>query len=242
MRLEAVTICVDYSDFLAHAMPLNRPLFDDWVIVTAPHDRATQRLCEHYHVRCLVTEAFYSGGDKFNKGRGINAGLESLRGKDFLLHLDADIVLPPRTRDFLERAMLDPECLYGIDRLMCPDRQEWIKYLQSPTPRFSDEIFIAMGPWPVGERIAKRDAGGYLPIGFFQLWHAAAGDAYGGPRRYPEHHSTAARSDMLFSLEWARQRRALLPEIVAIHLGTGPNEAMGANWNGRTTPEFGAAS
>jgi hypothetical protein len=55
----------------------------------------------------------------------------------------------------------------------------------------------------------ELDAGGYVPIGFFQLWNARS-------RRliYPEHHATAARSDMLFSLQWARQQRQLLPEIV----------------------------
>jgi hypothetical protein len=234
MYLEAVSICVDYSDFLAHTLPQNRSHFNRWVIVTAPHDRATQRLCAHYHVECFVTEAFYRRGDRFNKGRGINAGLSRLRKRDWLLHLDADIVLPPRTREFLEASDLDPHCVYGIDRLMCRDFDSWANYQRQPVPQFQNEVFVQLKPFPIGTRVAKLDAGGYVPIGFFQLWNAASGRL-----SYPEHHSTAARSDMLFSLQWNRQHRQLLPEIVGIHLATDLSAAIGANWNGRTTPAFG---
>ena len=236
MFLEAISVCVDYSDFLAHTLPQNRSYFDRWVIVTAPHDRATQRLCAHFHVECVVTEAFYRRGDRFNKGRGINAGLSRLRKRDWLLHLDADIVLPPRTREFLEAASLDPQCVYGIDRLMCRDFNAWLNYQRQPVPQFQDEVFVQLKPFPIGTRVAKLDAGGYVPIGFFQLWNARS-------RRltYPEHHATAARSDMLFSLQWDRPQRQLLPEIVGIHLATDAAGQIGANWNGRTTSGFGPA-
>ncbi len=128
MIVEAVTVCVDYSDFLAHTLPLNKPHLNRLVIVTAPHDRATQRLAAHYNVECVVTEAFYRQGDRFNKGRGINAGLAVLNKRNWLLHLDADIVLPPRTRHFLDRAQLDPRAIYGIDRMMCSRFSDWARF------------------------------------------------------------------------------------------------------------------
>jgi len=73
-----------------------------------------------------------------------------------------------------------------------------------------------------------------VPIGFFQLWHAGAT----GIRTYPGH-GAVDRSDMSFALQWPRGRRALVPEIVAIHLATDDGREMGANWRGRTTPPFG---
>jgi hypothetical protein len=237
MNIEAVTVCVDYSDFLAHTLPLNKPHVNRLVVVTAPHDRATQRLAAHHNVHCVVTEAFYRGGDRFNKGRGINAGLMALGKRDWLLHLDADIVLPPQTRQFLERAQLDPAAIYGIDRTMCADFNAWTRYQRAPIPHYENEVFLNWAPFPTGTRIAKLDAGGYVPIGFFQLWHSNSGRL-----KYPEHHSTAARSDMLFALQWPRSQRLLLPEIMGIHLASDAGRGMGANWNGRQTPEFGPES
>ncbi len=234
MNLEAVTVCVDYADFLAHTLPLNKPHLQRWVIVTAPHDRATQRLCAHHNVQCLVTESFYRQGDRFNKGRGVNFGLAALEKKNWLLHLDADIALPPRTQEMLVKAQLDRNTLYGIDRLMCPDFNAWARYQRAPTPHFENEVFVHLKPFPVGTRVAKLDRGGYVPIGFFQLWHSATGRI-----EYPEHHATAARSDMLFALQWDRAHRQILPEVVGIHLASGENEPMGANWNGRRTAQFG---
>ncbi len=237
MQIEAVTVCVDYSDFLAHTLPLNKPHFARWVIVTAPHDRATQRLCAHHNVECRVTEAFYRHGERFNKGRGINIGLAALGKRDWLLHLDADIALPPRTREMLARAKLDAKTLHGIDRLMCDDFAAWTRYQREPIPQFENQVFVHLRPFRVGTRVAKLDRGGYVPIGFFQLWHSSTGRL-----KYPEHHETAARSDMLFALQWPRAQRQLIPEVVGIHLASGAGMPMGANWNGRRTPLFGPES
>ena len=37
-KLEAVTVCVGYADFLGVVAEANRHLFDRWVIVTTPGD------------------------------------------------------------------------------------------------------------------------------------------------------------------------------------------------------------
>jgi hypothetical protein len=72
-----------------------------------------------------------------------------------------------------------------------------------------------------------------VPIGFFQLWNPKGS----GVCHYPERHTTAARSDMLFAMQWPRDKRHLLPEIIAIHLESESVE-MGANWQGRKTKPF----
>jgi hypothetical protein len=51
-------------------------------------------------------------------------------------------------------------------------------------------------------------------------------------------HSDAARTDVQFSLLWDRHRRALVPELVVLHLES-EDSSTGANWSGRTTRPFG---
>jgi len=42
------------------------------------------------------------------------------------LHLDADTVLPVTAKAMLDSAHLDPECLYGCDRIMVRSGDTWI--------------------------------------------------------------------------------------------------------------------
>src|ERR1700757_431096 len=116
MKLEAVVVCVDYDDFLAHTLPANKALFDQIVVVTTPEDENTQRLCEYHHVRCVPTDVFGVGDGEFRKGAGINVGLSHLKMDGWVAHVDADIVLAPQTRVLLEQTSLDPTMVYGIDR------------------------------------------------------------------------------------------------------------------------------
>ena len=75
--LEAVTVCVNYADFLEETIPYNLPQLDLWTIVTSPDDKQTQHVCNRYGLRCLKTDCFYRDVERprINKGRGINYGL-----------------------------------------------------------------------------------------------------------------------------------------------------------------------
>jgi hypothetical protein len=232
VRIEAVVTCVDYGDFLAATIESTKRTFDHLVVVTSPDDEESQRVCRFHNVQCLATDAFRQGGD-FCKGKGINAGLATLRKTDWLCHLDADIVLPPRTREMLERAELDPRYLYGIDRTMCRSWEEWSRFVSRPEAQHEHEVFVHPGPFPTGVRIWKPELGGYLPLGYFQLWNVASGQT-----SYPEEHRDAARGDMLFASRWPRARRQLIPEVFAWHLESAP-ALMGINWSGRKSPRFG---
>ncbi len=234
MRIEAVTICVNFSDVLAHTLPLNKQHFDDMVVVTDTRDNATWRLCRHHHVRCITTDYFYANEQAFNKGNGITSGLRELGCADWMVHIDADIVLPPRTRELLERLPLDPSCIYGIDRMMCPSFADWMTYVTDPVAQHADQIYVVPEPFPMGARIAKLDGEGYVPIGFFQMWHAGQS----GVTDYPNEHGTAGRTDMLHALRWSRGKRVLLPELIGIHL-EGPIARGEKNWRGRRMGRFG---
>jgi hypothetical protein len=241
MKLEGVIVCVNYSDFLAYTLPLNKLAFDKLVVVTSTKDRATQRLCEYHHVMCVQTDVFYENGASFNKAKGINFGLSFLDKDGWVLHLDGDMVLPPQFRRTLEPLDLDPTYVYGVDRVMCRNFEQWHEFMLRPNLTQQNGIYIhpTVPGMPVGTRIARYGtAGGYVPIGFFQLWNVKAS----GIDFYPNEHTDAGRSDMLFTEQWPRNKRGFIPEIITIHLESEQLGSMGVNWKGRKTREFGPAA
>jgi hypothetical protein len=234
MKLEAVIVCVNYADFLSWSILFNKYLFDNIVVVSDTKDIATHRVCEQYHIKCIKTDECHEDG-MFNKGKMINVGLSHLTYNDWVVHIDADICLPPHFRTFINNLKLDPDNLYSVDRLMCKSFKEWVRYLSEPSPQFENCIFIHPRPFEMGVRLGNNGYGGWLPIGYFQMWNQ-------GLHRftYPTEHTGAARTDVQFTLKFDRDKRVLIPEIFAIHLETKlpENDNMGANWNGRTTPKF----
>lgn len=237
LKLEGVTVCVNYADILAHTLPLNKTHFDRLIVVTAPEDEATQRVCEYWGVECILTDAFRSRWKgEFCKGSGINAGLDALDKDAWILHFDADVVLPPNFRQVLQRADLDPAMIYGCDRAEFKSFSDWEKFYRAPEPHTQGMGFILHiehHGQRFGARVAFPHEGGFIPIGFFQLWHAES-----GVLRYPAGHTDAGREDSHFAAQWPRRKRGFLPEIVVYHL---ESEAapMGANWQGRKTKPFG---
>lgn len=236
LKLEAVTVCVNYSDFLAVTLPHNKQFFDKYVVVTDTKDEMTRSLCEFYNVTCVQTDVFYQDGFSFNKAAGINEGLKELDMDAWVVHLDADIWLPPLTRTILEKLDLDEDTIYGIDRMMCPDYKSWSEFAERPKLTHQGWIYVYPDVFPLGIRVAAYKTDGYIPIGFFQLWHPNTSNV----KVYPDRHGDIDRSDMLHARNWPRSKRGFLPEIICIHLDSEAldQREMGKNWNGRKTKLF----
>lgn len=233
-KLECVIVCDQYSDFLRCTLPHNKTLFDRVVVVTSPEDKATRKICEFYHVEAVVTDALESRWGRFCKGRGINAGLERLKKDAWVLHLDADIWLPPQTRILLERAYLDRRMIYGIDRFNVRGFKQWHDFLSRPQLQHECDAYIHLNNGlPLGTRVMQATTHGYIPIGFFQLWHPKVS----GIDSYPEKHNDAGRTDMQHAARWPRCQRALIPEILGYHLES-DDAGFGTNWAGRKSAEF----
>ena len=232
-KLECVVVCSKYSDFLRHTLPHNKFLFDKIVVVTDYEDAETRRMCEFHHVQCIPTDVLNTRKGQFRKGAGINAGLQELSRDGWVLHLDADIWLPPQTRILLRNADLDPARIYGCDRFLVRGPRSWEKFLERPRLQHENECYVHMSAFPLGTRVAQNFQGGYIPVGFFQLWHPIAS----GVHAYPEGHTDAGREDGNFAAQWPRSRRELLAEIVGYHLES-DDARNAANWGGRTTAPF----
>lgn len=232
MYLEAVVVCVNYSDFLAYTLPKNIELVERLVVVSHPDDKLTHRLCDKYSVDCIKTDIFHDDGDKFNKGRAINLGLANLRHDGWLMNLDADIMLPHRFRHALKMAHLNKDFLYGADRLNSASWENWEKNKSKTIPQHAWRFMITpQSEFPIGSRLLHLEYG-YCPIGYFQLWHSAV------RRQYPIVCGSAEHSDVLFAVQWPREKRALLPEFFVYHLES-ETVKMGVNWDGRKTKPFG---
>lgn len=232
-HLEAMTVCVDYADFLDESLSHNLHHFDEFVVVTSHEDRATQNVCARHGVTCVETDVFTMRGEKFNKGLAINLGLAHLRHLDWVLHLDADIVVPDRFRTMLNRAHLERDCIYGADRVNVVGRELWQKVKGSGafSRQFHHRYLVQPhSECPLGARLLHNEFG-WCPIGFFQLWHSSAN------KRYPVNQGSAEHTDVLFSLQWPVPQRRLLPTAFVYHLES-ERAQMGANWSGRTTKAF----
>jgi Glycosyl transferase family 2 len=243
MRVESVTVCCGYGDFLRESLPINQALVDDLVVITSADDNATREVCRRHSVRCVVSDEHRRGGP-FNKARLIQRALNQIGAHDWVLHLDADVVLPRRFRDLLDWAHLDERCIYGVDRCnlvgwdawhnLINKKGCWDNHVYESGLRFADDV-------PVATRWVSK-LHGYVPIGFFQLFHGSAMIDRGlHLRHYPYHHGDAARTDVQFALQWDRRHRQLLPEVIVLHLESEPAK-LGANWRGRTTRHFGPKS
>lgn len=233
IKIEALTVCLNYSDFLEHTLPANMQQVDYMLVVTHPDDKRTQQLCKKFGVDFVETEIFHENGDAFNKAKGINLGLSHLRHDGWLLHTDADILLPPGFRARLVQSKLNERCIYGADRLNTRNFEHWEKHKHKIIPQHQWRYLVkAPSEFPMGARLIHSEYG-YCPIGYFQLWHSSQ------HRQYPVNSGSAEHSDVLFAVQWPRERRLLLPEMFVYHLESDESAKMGTNWQGRVTPVFG---
>ena len=84
----------------------------------------------------------------------INLGLAHLRNRGWLLHLDADIVLPDRLRFILNKSRLDEDCIYGADRVNVVGRGHWeaIKRSANYRRQYRHRYLVARPPRPLAAR------------------------------------------------------------------------------------------
>lgn len=232
LDIEAIVCCVNYSDFLEVTLPHNMQFFKRMLVVTDTKDRNTYEVCRKFSVPCIRSDVFYEDGDAFNKGRGINLGIQNSRNDCWMLHLDADVLLPHNFLTTLNKVKLQKDCIYGVDRLNTLTYENWVKGRNQEIPQHQWRYLVhAPTNYQLGDRIVHMEYG-WIVIGFFQLWHSSM------RKLYPIVCGSAEHSDVLFSIQWSEEKRHLIPHMFVTHLES-ENLNMGANWKGRKTKLFG---
>ena len=225
MKLLAVTICINYADYLECVIE-NRRHFDRWMIVTVPTDRATHELCAKHGIECMDSAVLEADGRDFNavdnKGPVLNEGMDALfwsepqTGKSeslstWMVVVDADVLLPRDFRQRVQALPLEAGFLYGMSgRKICETREQF-------------ETLRACEPWDV---MAERNS---QALGYFNLF---CPDVRPDRCVIRSGESVWEHDDYLFTTSFAPERRRVLP-FTAIHLGN-----YGKNWRGRVSGSF----
>ncbi len=227
LRLEAVTVSVGFDDLLDITLQLNHAHLDTMIVVTSHDDKKTPKVCAKHGAFCVPTDLVNKNGRKFNKGAAINAGFGYFQYQGWRMHIDSDIAFPDNFRRMLfNHTALDKRALYGCDRVNVVGKQE-IESLRRTG--FLQHQHRCLMESPVDRAVGARFVStlhGYLPLGYFQLWHA------GCQKMYPYSLGTAAHDDTMFAALWPHGKRLILPSGVVYHLCPKAPK-WGENWEGR---------
>ncbi len=227
LRLEAVTISVGFDDLLDITLGHNHPHFDTLIVVTSHMDRRTQAVARKHGAICVLTDLFNKNGRLFNKGAAVNAGFDYFQYNGWRLHLDSDIALPDNFRRVLfNHTHLETHCLYGADRFNVIGPKKIKSLKDGKLSQHHHRLLLGESGenHPLGHRLLCS-LRGYLPLGFFQMWHSST------QKPYPHSLGTAAHDDMMFSALWPEHARRHLPSVICHHLCPAQPK-VGENWDG----------
>ena len=214
MKLQAVTVCINYADYLVCIVE-NRRHFDRWVVMTVPEDRETVAVCGAHGIEWRHSKVLKPDGSDFNaafnKSGVINEGLEALDADGWVVLIDSDVRLPRHFRERVSALPLKSGAMYGAaGRKLCDER-----------PMF--DMLVECEPW---DRFCDRQSGIF---GYFNLF-----DLEGKNNRYPVRDAATGgeHDDSRFQDLFLLEDRRTVPMTV-IHTGR-PWE----NWHGRASAKF----
>jgi hypothetical protein len=206
MLLNAVMVCVDYSDLLAVTLPFNQHHFHRISVVTSSEDTKTQDLADQLGIDCYITDSFYDDGAIFNKWKALEEALDVFGRQGWMCLMDADILWPKELPSFeLEKG-----------NLYCPHRRMFT-HKTDPIPEEEE-----WGIWRIHPNIREW-------AGYSQIFHAE--DEHLPPA--PWHDITwkhAGGADSFFQFRWPEENK-IRPPFEVLHIGE-----AGKNWCGRATP------
>jgi GR25 family glycosyltransferase involved in LPS biosynthesis len=184
-KIDVVIVSVDYNDFLQITLQNNIKTFDNITVVTSSNDLECQKICKDFGVKCIITDRMYENGDKFNKGKAINDGIKSIVNPDWILLLDADIIVPNEFKTSFE--CIDDSVLYVCDRIMCKDF----------------ECYNRLKSGLINTSTVELSKG----LGYFHLFNYKSGI------KFPETSDNAAGSDISFRNKFTNRVNTKIPVI-----------------------------
>jgi len=201
MKIEGLTVCVDFADYLAATLPRWAKSLDQVVVVTAPRDQATQHFTRRFdNVLTVTTDVFWDRGADFNKGAGLNVGLAECHATEWVLAFDVDVLPPWDWRDTFVQAEPKRGILYGAKRAQTEfTTRGWVPDDWSDLPILGD-----------------RQVAGY-----FQLFHGDDPEARSRPL-FEDDWRHAGNYDTSFQDRWgagSRMDRKIFLPLVLAHLG-----------------------
>ena len=216
MRIIAITICINYSDYLSGILA-NAEQFDRWIIVTTPEDRATISLCRSENLEIYTSDELGPGGEAFDSAFSkhvlINAAISHVKGDEdtsWIVLVDADTLLPKNFRTVVEGTKLYPRALYGLQgRRICESWEEFTALRNA-------------SPWRVNLTVHENI------MGYFQMFRIDQENI-----RYPVAKLAAMQhDDIAFQYAFKSQLRRIIP-LSALHIGPAVENWSGRSFSGR---------
>ncbi len=152
MKIDAVTVSIDYSDYLLKILS-NKEILDNWLIITHKDDKSTIKICKDNKLDYIYSEKIYEKA-QFAKCKAINEGLDYLDPHDWILHIDSDTKLPSNFNEIIKKNVNNKDIIYGSRRYDMLG---------------NDTSYLIGMPHE-----------GYS-VGFFQLWHSSQKNRYTDP-------------------------------------------------------------
>lgn len=239
-RVDAVIVCENYDDYLSLTLPHNIPEVDRLLVVTSQEDEKTQTLCDRLGVEYCVSKRIHEKGAVLAKGKAINDGLDYLGAdKDWILIIDADIILPMGFRDKVKDMVLNPGCLYYTRRWGVQDGSQIKAFMSDLNSMDRQSLFKKWAYKEVAEEVRRKgNAIEAFPYGYFQLWNVRAKSLRGKDTLYWEGSNTAEWDDSNFGMTvYPKDKRVQLPFPMfdVVHL---PHGMFRVNWCGRKSPRI----
>lgn len=174
MKIDAIITCIGENarNLLAVTLSFNQRHFDTTTIVTDTKDAETKDFCDYFKINCIQTDLFYKNNAKFNRGAVINYVIETLENPDWILQIDADIVLK---NDFLyikENFQYSKELFIGARRVIIPTHKDFLNLIHGKISEGKFKCYSGCG-W-----------------GYFQLWNSNCKVIKSGAK-YPESHDSS---------------------------------------------------
>ena len=125
--LIGLCVSVNYFDTLQFFLPCNYLHFQKIYIITQEDDIQTIEFCKMFDNVIVLLYDFKNNNKQFDKYGGLNYAQE-IAYRDYpeswYLLTDADIILPNNFIDILNTDNLNPDCIYGATRHICPNASD----------------------------------------------------------------------------------------------------------------------
>ena len=146
MKIEAVTVSINYSDYLSQIIS-NKEKLDRWLIVTHEDDSDCINLCKKNNLEYFFSKKIYENA-YFARGTAVNEALPILDRDDCIFQLDSEILLPDNFRNVVDKNCIDKTVMYWSRRYYKSGKEmKWI--------------------------VEEVEEGEVMGLGFFQMWHSS---------------------------------------------------------------------
>ena len=130
-NIQIVVICVNYSDFLKITYQKNIRFFkqSNYHIITSSEDQKTIDLCVNLNIKYEIYDDFYLNRSKLNKSGAIHKIQKRLYNDfpdDWILLLDADIILPDNFKELFLSKCDNTMSLYSLKRKDYEEEEDFL--------------------------------------------------------------------------------------------------------------------